>query len=52
MTATVAAKPFYDPNKKIAASPNELLMQTPKEILVAEQKGLQETYEKSVDIHL
>ena len=52
MTATVAAKPFYDPNKKIAASPNELLMQTPKEILVAEQKGLQETYEKSVDVHL
>jgi aminomethyltransferase len=51
-TATVVAKPFYDPNKKIAASTHEKYLDTANIVLAAEQKGLLEGSESPADVHL
>ena len=51
-TATVVAKPFYDPNKKIAVSAHEKYLDTVNLVLAAEQKGLLEGSENPADVHL
>ncbi len=52
MTATVAAKPFYDPNKKIAVTAHEKCLDTVNLVLAAEQQGLLEGSETPADVHL
>ncbi len=51
-TATVVAKPFYDPNKKIAVTAHEKCLDTVNLVLAAEQQGLLEGSENPADVHL